>query len=86
MEKTFPNGFESWSETHHEVVSTITLIMNQEEYSIKLEKIQDEYGICGIWEFCISITDEFEELNRGREWDGEFFDEIEEFIRKKVDG
>jgi hypothetical protein len=82
--KNFPNGFESWAETHHEVVSAITLTMNQDEYPIKLEEIQLSKGSGGIWEFCIELTDEFEKLNEGREWDGEFYDEIEEFINSKI--
>jgi hypothetical protein len=82
--KNFPNGFESWAETHHEVVSAITLTMNQDEYPIKLEEIQLSQGSGGIWEFCIELTDEFEKLNDGRVWDGEFYDEIEEFINSKI--
>jgi hypothetical protein len=29
------------------------------------------------------LTDEFELLNKDREWDGEFFDEIERFLDEK---
>lgn len=84
MEKQFPNGFTSWAETHHEIVSTVTEIMLKDQLPITLEEVQLEQGTCGIYEFCIDLADEFEELNRDREWDGEFFDEIEEFIKNKI--
>lgn len=80
MEKYFPNGFSSWAETHHEVVSEITQVMLG-ELPAKLEEIQLSQGTGGIWEFCITLTDDFEWKNKDREWDGEFYDEIEEFIK-----
>lgn len=83
--KQFPNGFKSWAETHHEIVSAISLIMNRDNYPILLEEIQHNQGTGGIWEFCVQLTDEFEKLNEGREWDGEFYDEIEDFIKSKLD-
>jgi hypothetical protein len=84
MEKIFPNGFESWAETHHEIVSAITLIMDQDNYPVKLEEIQHSQGKGGIWEFCLDLTNEFEELNKDKDWDGEYFDELEEFIESKI--
>lgn len=84
MEKRFPNGFINWAETHHEIVSAVTKIMLADRLPIVLEEIQLKQGTGGIYEFCIDLADEFEELNRGREWDGEFFDEIEVFINQKI--
>lgn len=84
MEKQFPNGFTSWAETHHEIVSAVTEIMLTDHLPTALEEIQLSQGTGGIYEFCIDLADEFEELNRGREWDGEFFDEIEAFINQKI--
>ena len=82
--KTFPNGFTNWAETHHEIVSAVTEIMLTDRLPIVLEEIQLEQGTGGIYEFCIDLADEFEELNRGREWDGEFYEEIESFINQKI--
>jgi hypothetical protein len=85
MEKQFPNGFSSWAETHHEIVSIVTLAMeNSKTMPISLEEIQMQSGTGGIWELCIDLTDQFEELNRDREWDGEFFEEVYEFTRKNL--
>ena len=43
-----------------------------------------EQGHGGLYELAEELTDEFELLNKGRVWDGEFFDEIEEFLSEKL--
>jgi hypothetical protein len=83
--KKFPNGFESWQETHFEVVSYIyDLRYNSPIESNIINDIQLKQGTGGFYELAEDLTDEFEKLNEGREWDGEFFDEIEEFLEKKL--
>lgn len=76
--KHFPNGFTSWYETHHEVVTWFTLQCNNTG-SIP-EQIMANAGTGCAYEFCEWVTDEFEKLNKDREWDGEFFDEIEDYL------
>jgi hypothetical protein len=71
----------SWIETHHEVVAAITLQL--EENPIGSERIRNRYeaqGTGGMYELAEELTDKFETLNQNREWDGEFFDEIEAFL------
>ena len=82
--KDFPNGFESWHETHFEVVSFITLQYERDSVTSKVAEINDRYGSGGMYELAKELTDEFELLNKGREWDGEFFEEIESFLIKKL--
>jgi hypothetical protein len=36
------------------------------------------YELATVW------TDEFEAKNKGREWDGEFFEEIDAFVEGKI--
>lgn len=78
--KNFPNGFESWIETYYEIVSSINL----NESNPVIEKIRDDKGIGGLYEFAELLTDEFETKYKDTEWDGEFFDMIEEFISNKL--
>jgi hypothetical protein len=82
--KEFPNGFASWQETHYEVVAAIT---NEIAYDNGRDnliyKTLRENGHGGLYELAEGLTDEFELLNKGREWDGEFFDEIERFLDEK---
>lgn len=80
--KTFINGFRSWVETHHEIVSVIGLIRSKDTLPEKLQKIQDADGTPGFYDLCIELTDVFEEINKDRQWDGEFWEEIEQFIEK----
>lgn len=76
--KKFPNGFASWQETHFEIVKAIAL--NGEDYHNKVNDIEAIRGTGGLYEFAEELTNKFELLNKGRVWDGEFFEEIEEFI------
>jgi hypothetical protein len=81
-EKTpdFPNGFQSWMETHYEVVAHITQLTDVEG-SIP-NKRMEEQGTGGLYELAEELTNQFEELHKGREWDGEFFDEVCRFLEQ----
>ena len=88
MEKHFPNGFLSWQETHFEIVSMISYQtrLPDNQQSDLIRDIYAAQGTGGMYELAEELTDEFETLNEGRLWDGEFFDEIEEFVFKKFKG
>jgi hypothetical protein len=73
----------SWIETHHEIVSAIAISLHLDEPDTIFIKRSEEQGTGGLYELAKELTDEFELLNKDREWDGEFFDEIEEFIQSK---
>lgn len=76
-----PNGFISWTETHFEVVAHLIRTENQ---SGSLSKIRHEQqGIGGLYELAEDLTSEFEKKFEGREWDGDFYDEIENFLTAK---
>ena len=82
----FVNGFENWHETHFEVVSAITQELRKDPNDIApvVAKRQLEQGTGGMYELAQELTDKFEELNKGRYWDGEYYDEIEEFMEKEL--
>ena len=82
--KLFPNGFESWYETFYEVVSEITFWTQDTSPPLKIKNIHNEYGIGGLYELARELTDKFELLHKDREWDGEFFDEIDEFLETEL--
>ena len=82
-QKQFPNGFASWQETHYEVVAEITrLVEADEDFGLVSETLSTQ-GTGGLYELAERLTDEFEALNAGREWDGEFFEEIWDFFESK---
>ena len=85
QEKEFPNGFLSWMETHHEVVSFLTLNYERDQtHNGKVSRILEEQGTGGLYEFAEDLTDKFENENKDRFWDGDFFEEIESFLMKQV--
>lgn len=84
LDKIFPNGFTSWIETHHEVVSFITeRLLEDQNADTQINRASAAGGTTGRYTLAEQWTDDFEQANAGREWDGEFFDEIEQFLATK---
>lgn len=79
--KTFINGFQSWQETHFEVVSFINDPDNTN--SPIIQDVYEENGTGGMYELAENLTDEFESISKNKEWDGDFFDEIKLFLLNK---
>lgn len=77
----FINGFESWKETFFEIVSGINRLSHKSELITELTK---DMGHTGLYDLAEELTDEFEEINSERFWDGEFIEEIEKFIEDKL--
>lgn len=87
LDNWFPNGFTSWYETFYEVVDNISLAFDQitlEWDSKRLQHVQDTQGRMGLVELAKELTDKFELKNKDREWNGEFFEEIDEFLEKEL--
>jgi hypothetical protein len=83
MEKVFPNGFESWAETHYEMVQAITIEWMKDSPSGIVADRQDIEGHGGLYELAQEWTDEFENKYKDVDWDGEFYDTIQSFIESK---
>jgi len=49
-----------------------------------LQNIEENEGRGGMWEYAIKLTKQFEELHKHKEWDGEFYDEIDSFLIDKI--
>lgn len=82
--KTFPNGFNNWKETYFEVTSfMIERILEDDTADTEINRTKLSQGSTALYSLAEQWADEFEELNKGREWDGEFFDEIEQFCATK---
>lgn len=80
--KNFPNGFKSWQETHYQIVSGITTATL--DNGTPITEFVSNNGTAALHTLAEMWTDEFEEKNIGREWDGEFFDEVYTFIDNKL--
>lgn len=82
MEKRFTNGFGSWLQTFYEVVAGFYSNTKSEV----LNQIENTGSRADMWQFAEVLTDEFEDIHKGRKWnlDGEFFDEIDNFLKEKL--
>ncbi len=81
--KDFINGFSSWHETHFEIVAAITFELQKQTPAKGVLDRLNSQGKGGLYELASELTDEFENLHEDTEWDGDFFDVIEEFIHLK---
>ena len=84
QENLFPNGFDSWHETHYEIVSTIEYILNDGSPH-KIYDLHSKGGSGYMYEHAQELTNEFELLHKDREWDGDFLDELHNFLNSKWD-
>jgi hypothetical protein len=80
-DKKFPNGFNSWQETHFEIVEAI---IKNEESSERIKKINSESGRGGLYELAEELTDKLEKKYEHHLWDGDFFDCVETFIETEL--
>lgn len=78
-----PNGFESWHETHFEIVTAIQEALKKGTTNKVTEKVEEQ-GTGGLYEMAAQLTHNFEALHKGREWDGEFYDEIDKFVEEEL--
>lgn len=78
----FTNSFESWHETHYEIVQHLTQTLdNDESMAYKRQEIQ---GHGGLYELAQELTDEFEKLYAFEEWvEKGYWETIEQFLDKK---
>ena len=81
--KNFPNGFESWTDTHFEMVQAITIEHTKKEPKGIVSDRHKAGGHCELYSLAVELTNEFEEKFKDKIWDGEFFDEVEKFIKEK---
>ncbi len=84
MKKPHETNFTSWHETHYEIVQAITIEQTKEQPQGLAQERHDAQGHGGLYELAQELTDEFENKNKDREWDGEFFDEIDSFLKEKL--
>jgi len=83
--KIFPNGFASWQETHFEVVSAIAIELFKDNTPSKLMAERYEaHGIGGMYELAKELTDKFEKKFKGKVWDGEWIDVLDDFIKEEL--
>lgn len=83
--KHFPNGFQSWMETHYQIASSIERAVDNPTPNVATS-VRDDHGLCGLWELSDNLTDLFEEKHKDQypTWDLDYFDTMEEFIENEL--
>lgn len=77
--------FESYLETHFEIVSYITQKLDQPHPAENIiDAIYETQGTGGLYMLAKKWTEEFETIHKNTEWDGDFFDTLEEFLKTKM--
>ena len=76
--------FASFRETHFEVVSAITAENLKDKPCQLISERTTNGGRMALWDLANELTKEFENKNKGRKWDGEFYDEIDAFVESKL--
>lgn len=79
--REFPNGFEDWHETHYVISTYISKTENR--LRSLANRRRTEQGMGGLCELAKELTDEFEKLHEGRLWDGEWIEELEDWLASK---
>jgi len=83
MNKVFPNGFSSWLETYHEIVSFITIERLSDKPRGNIKEVSETQGIGGIYELAEDWTDKFEKEFEGYSWADEgdgYFETLENWL------
>lgn len=80
----FPNGFDSWQETHFEIVSAINKSVDVN--GSMANKTIEAIGSGGLYDLAKELTNKFENQYINIEWGEEMIyqDVIEEFINKEL--
>ena len=81
--KEFPNGFELWIETYHEVSKYIALQLIGDDTEGQVLAKYDEQGTGGMYDLAEEWTDEFESINEGVLWESNYFETIDKFLNDK---
>lgn len=76
----FPNGFDSWQETHYEMVRYC--LENEDNEDSFAHRHNDKYGRGGMYELARELTFKFEHENKGIVWgiDKEYDETLDLFL------
>lgn len=83
----FPNGFRSWMETHHEIVTHMTTLNQGGDWKSEImRQYHEQGGFPMFYDLAKDLTDDFEKVYKGVKWgvEIEFFETIESFCKQRL--
>jgi hypothetical protein len=75
---------QDYLETHFEVCARIGAELEHDLFNTVVANTYAERGRGGLYELAKELTDEFQEKFKDHQWDGDFFDELEDFLDEKL--
>jgi hypothetical protein len=82
--RTELEGFESYLETHYEMVQAITMEHIKDEPQGVVKERHDAQGHGGLYELAEELTWKFERQNEIAQWDSDLFETIEQFTKQNL--
>lgn len=73
---------EAWAQTHYEIAAAIE--QKSEDEKSEIRERQENYGMFAKHELAFELTVKFQEIHKDTEWDGEYIDVLDEFIKEHV--
>lgn len=74
---------DSWIETFAEIAMEAGAELSKDSPAKGLLQVVENHGRAEVYNFVLDLANEFERDNKGRNWDGEFYDEINAFVAEK---
>lgn len=71
-------------EAHFEVCSAICRELSKDVVDGRVGDVQRSMGLGGLYELSKELTDKFIGLYEGKQWDGEWLDTIDDFIKGEL--
>ena len=81
----YKDELSDYLETYHEITRCIWEAIDS-DFLNEIKLVYDQNGTGAMYELARAYTDEFQRLHHDRQWDGDFFDEIENFMNLKRQG
>jgi len=70
-------------ETYYEIVREIEFAKDNETSNV-VDEIFEAHGTGGLYELAVKLTNKFQEQYGDTEWDGEFYDTLEQFLENEI--
>ena len=81
----YKDELSDYLETYHEITRCIWEAIDS-DFLNEIKLVYDQNGTGAMYELAKAFTDEFQRIHHARQWDGDFFDEIETFMNTKKQG
>lgn len=78
----YPNGWRNWFETCVEMTLLVGQDLAAHPAPKKLEEYREAGGYTAIHDVVLTLTNGFEKLYKGRFWDGEWLEAVEQYYHQ----